>query len=131
MKERAMPFLILLCLIVPAALSAGLIEENIDTLESHGNVASAAYTQEYTWIVVDIKRVRMMTVGDEPTFYLKVYVNGENAIYWPQNYTGNDVWFEWPRAWGNVTYDPSERIPIQIQIWENKKMFDEPLDISK
>jgi hypothetical protein len=78
-------------------------------------------------IVVFVKRVRSLNMENNK-IYFKIYIDGENSIFWEEYYEGMDIYFEWPTAWRGV--NSTGKITIQIELWE-KGILDKPLDISK
>ncbi|MBC7081512.1 MAG: hypothetical protein H5T44_04650 [Thermoplasmatales archaeon] len=78
-------------------------------------------------IVVFIKRVRSLNM-EKNKIYFKIYIDGENSVFWEEYYEGMDIYFEWPMAWKFV--NKTGKISIQIQLWK-KGIVDKPCDISR
>ncbi len=130
MKKKMLSVLVLLCFLLPSAISHGMIWGG----PGHGQQADKhlAGGPENVTIVVDVIRARAMTLGgSEPEIYFKIYVNGEDAILSPQHYRGKDIWFDGPIAGRDFSYDPEAKVDIEIQMWEKKPVTDRPCDISK
>ncbi len=131
-KRKMFSVLILFCLTVPAAFSAGIIKKENDQPKIKETGISYLEEPDNVTVVVDIKRVRTMTVNEnEPQVYFKIYINGEDSVWGSEVYKGKDIWFEWPAAAKTIDYDPNGIIPIQIEVWEKKALIDKACDISK
>lgn len=67
-------------------------------------------------------RLHAMTVEkDEPGLYFKIFINGENSVWWNQVFNEKDIWFEWPTAAATIPYDVNETVVIQIEVWEKRR----------
>jgi hypothetical protein len=130
--------IVILALIIPA----GVTTQCLVTVSDSGSTASiperwqtvtAANTPGEVTVVVDISRVRTMTVPKEnPEFYFSIIINGENAIWWEEIHKGFDIFFEWPTAAMTLPFNEDNSvIPIQIEVWEKNRLgIDQPFDAS-
>jgi len=79
-------------------------------------------------VIVEVKRIRSLNLQNE-SVYLKVFINGQDSVWWRQIFRGIDIWPEWAFAYNVVEYEENKEIPIQIELWK-KGIIDQPCDIS-
>ncbi|MBS3772748.1 MAG: hypothetical protein KGY55_00940, partial [Candidatus Thermoplasmatota archaeon] len=124
----------LFIMMVPAAMTVTMnpgeqaVQADVDR-----DVGAASYNPDNITVVVDIMRLRAMTLDtDTPRLYFKILINGENALWWEQVHEGPDIYFEWPTAALTVPYNPDEPVTVQIEVWEKNRLgVDRPCDISQ
>ncbi|MGC9307631.1 MAG: hypothetical protein ACP5FL_02505, partial [Thermoplasmatota archaeon] len=125
----------LFVMVVPAAMTMTPhdVGESTGITEGGSDVGTAAYNPDNVTVVVDIMRLRAMTLeADTPRLYFKIFINGENAVWWEEIHEGPDIYFEWPTAAMNVPYNPDEPVTVQIEVWEKRRLgIDQPCDISR
>lgn len=92
------------------------------------NVLNTTFPDKNVTVVVHIYMIRSMSLENN-TVYFKILINGEDSVWWKQEFKGLDIWLEWPVAWRTVKYENGV-IPIQIELWK-KGIIDEPCDISR
>ena len=125
--KRGVVVLLALLLVIPTSIfvfgdgnSGGSNNINTAGLDAPKNVT----------IVVKIERIRALSVNEkEPTFYLKVLINGVDSMWWHQEYQGKEILPEWAIATRTVNYTNGV-IPIRIELWK-KGIIDEPCDIGR
>ncbi|MEA2053936.1 MAG: hypothetical protein U9O96_02285, partial [Candidatus Thermoplasmatota archaeon] len=133
MEKKALSVLVILCFLVSAAFSTWLIEkEDSKSVEFWEHHILSFNKPDNVTVVIDIMRVRTMTVKEDmPNIYFKIYINGEDSVLLPQSYKGKDIWIEEPVASKEISYNPEEKVNIQIQVWKKELLFDKPCDISR
>jgi len=137
--RKLMLAVVLIALAIPVGISNELCtDSNIShtfeysTADQLNKVAVGSIPDEVA-VVVDINRLRAMTVaGDNPEFYLRVTVAGENAIRYDEVFEGTDIYFEWPIANLTIPFDEGDSsVPIKIEVWEKNRLgFDHLCDAS-
>lgn len=139
--RRLSSIIIVLLMLLPAVTTATSLHSDFTakkvgkkelTQNKGGVVRKTPIPPENVTVIVDIDRIRCLT-GEEttPKFYFKVKINGENAVWWEQTFTGKDVYIEWPVAARTLPYDVEQSVDIQIELWEKNRLgFDKPCDIS-
>lgn len=124
----------LFVMVVPAAMTmTPHVGESTGITEGGSDVGTASYNPDNVTVVVDIMRLRAMTLeADTPRLYFKIFINGENAVWWEEIHEGPDIYFEWPTAAMTVPYNPDEPVTVQIEVWEKRRLgIDQPCDISR
>lgn len=122
----------LFVLTMPAALIVTVDSGGgVDTADVSPPAGTASYDPDNVTVVFDAQRLRAMTLDTEtPQLYLKVVINGQNAVLWQQVHEGPDIYFEWPTAAMTVPYEPDEPVTVQIEVWQKKRLgIDRPCDI--
>ena len=120
--KKNLAIAIAILMLIPASIMGVKTYEykNTSTVETPQNVT----------IYVHVEKIRALSVEDkEPTFYFKVLIDGNNSIFWPQNYTGKEIEIEWPIAYKKINYTNGV-IPIQIELWK-RGIIDKPCDIGR
>lgn len=85
---------------------------------------------ENVTVTMNIERIRVLSIKEEePTLYLKIFINGVDAMWWSEKYKGREILFEWPVAALTIPYS-NDVIPIQIELWKDG-IIDKPCDIGK
>ncbi|MDD5778053.1 MAG: hypothetical protein PHU95_01205 [Candidatus Thermoplasmatota archaeon] len=156
--KKILPFVIVVALVVPAGMATyysgtrstvketpsiadrgeeatdmGLaLSERMRSLPADcGEGVAAAPLADQVMVIVDIMRLRSMTVSGPPQFYLQIFIDGEYALWWEEVYEGTDIYFEWPMAAAELAFDEEDSIiPIQIQVWQKRPGLDRACDVS-
>ncbi len=125
--KKEMALLIAMLFIVPTSIFAF---KNTNDNDNKVTTSVAADQPKNVTVIVKINKIRAMSVDEKnPAFYLKVLINGVNAIWWQQEYKGKEIELEWPVAALTVNYTNGV-IPIQIELWK-KGLIDRPCDIGR
>ncbi|KAA0006482.1 MAG: hypothetical protein FE045_02985 [Thermoplasmata archaeon] len=125
--KKEMALLIAMLFIVPTSIFAF---KNTNDNDNKFTTSVAADQPKNVTVIVKINKIRAMSVDEKnPAFYLKVLINGVNAIWWQQEYKGKEIELEWPVASLTVNYTNGV-IPIQIELWK-KGLIDRPCDIGR
>jgi len=135
-SKKILSVLILFMLAVPVGITTNFLNTGGNdtplTVEQEFRQAVGETPPNNVTIVVDVMRLRAMTVEkDEPGLYFKIFINGENSVWWNQVFNEEDIWFEWPTAAATIPYDVNETVVIQIEVWEKKTLQDMQCDLSR